>query len=403
MKVAIIGGGASGLACAIEMKRRCNEIDVTVFELRDRVGKKLLVTGNGRCNMLNMNESLTSFSCGDFVSHTLKKFDVKSNLQFFSSLGLYTRSDEEGRVYPLSNQASSVLDALRFECEHLKVNIACDNEITKLERQSNGFILNSKDYFDKVVLCCGSKAGVKNYKSLELVKSLGVKTTKLTPSLTKICVKQSDFTKRVKGVRCKTNLKLYKNNQFVSQENGEILFTDYGISGIAAMQLSFYISKDILSKYKIKCDFVPELDFSSLERYIQNIIKHNHFAKCENLLSGFMPKKLGEMIIKSLGISSAKNVGELSSGEIKQLVSFIKGFSFDVSELKGFEDAQTASGGIALNEVDRKTLECKKVKGLYFAGEMLDIDALCGGYNLWWAWSSGRLCGESIAEIMIKR
>lgn len=398
MKVAIVGGGASGLCCAVALKQKRSDIDITIFELRDRVGKKLLATGNGRCNMLNLNEDLASFSQIDFVSFILKKYNAQSNLKFFENLGLYTRHDEEGRVYPLSNQATSVLDALRFECEYHKVNFECGTEIESIKKQGNKLVLNNNFVFDKVVLCCGSKAGVKGYQSLNLVKELGIKTTKLTPSLTKICVKQSAFTKSLKGIRVKSVLKLYRNGEFVTQENGELLFAEYGISGIAAMQLSFYISKEISKKYTVKCDFVPELSFSALIKAIERIVSRIPNAKCENILSGFVPKKLGEAILKKANVSSKDNASTLNKNKISEIVSQLKGFSFDVAELKGFEDAQTVSGGVDLKEVNASTLECKKIKGLYFAGEMLDVDALCGGYNLWWAWSSARMCAESIAQ-----
>lgn len=402
MKVAIIGAGASGLICAASLKEKCSFCDVTVFESKDRVGKKILATGNGRCNLMNINENFNAFSSADFVKHALTKFSVESNLNYFSDLGLYTRTDEEGRIYPLSNQATSVLDALRYECERLGVKFVCETEITSIKKQGKLFCLNDKLNFDKVVVAFGSKAGVKNYKSHIVLQQLGVNLTAFIPSLTKICVKEKELTKRIKGVRSKASLKLYKNNSFLCSENGELLFTEYGLSGIAIMQLSFYISKDVKADYKIKCDFVPEFDYSFLENAVLKIISRNKKAKCENLLSGFIPKKLFEMILKSLDIYSQKEVGELSKSEIKAIVSKVKGFNFTFSELRGFEDAQTVSGGVALFEVDRKTLESKKIKGLYFSGEVIDIDALCGGYNLWWAWSSGRLCAESVAKTINK-
>ncbi len=399
MEIAIIGGGASGLACAIECGRKAERekkhVHITVFESADRVGKKILVTGNGRCNMMNENENLPYFGDGEFACFALQKFDVESNLSFFASMGLYTRSDSEGRVYPLSNQASGVLDALRFECERLGVDFVCSKAVTDIKKVGDKFDVGGKKA-DKVVLSCGGKAGVKGYQSYDLLKNLNHSIITPSPALTKINVKDTKYVKQLKGIRHKGDLMLYNDGKKKATESGEVQFTDYGLSGIAIMQLSSYITREKSKDIKIIFDTVPDFSYGELETAIEKICERGGSLSCENLLTGFMPKKLGGIILKICGISLGDKASSLSYGQIKNLVSMAKKLTFEVESLRGFEDAQVTAGGADTRQFSSKTMESKKVKGLYCIGEMLNVDGFCGGYNLMWAWSSGRLCGDSL-------
>ena len=401
MKIAIIGGGAAGLSCAIAAakKARDNKADIVIYEAKDRVGKKILATGNGRCNMLNIYAKADDYSSPSFVRDILSVYGAESTRRFFEELGLYTRYDEEGRLYPLSNQATSVLDVLRFECEHLKVTTLCDKEITAVKRQGKGFVLSDGKYYDKVVLSCGGKATAKNFGGYELLKNLGHTVTKLMPALTKLSVKDSGFTKSLKGIRHKGTLTLKIDGKKITEESGELLFADYGLSGIAVMQLSSFVARHFRNSKTlpvVECDFVAEMCLSELDDNIKKICRYNKELKAENLLTGFMPKKLGENILKTAGVPINKNVGELTEKEISNIALLSKNFSFEISGLRPFDDAQVTSGGADLREFDNKTLESKKVKNLYCCGELLDIDGPCGGYNLLWAFASGRAVGESL-------
>ncbi|MBQ7116945.1 MAG: aminoacetone oxidase family FAD-binding enzyme [Clostridia bacterium] len=395
MKIAIIGGGASGLACAIECGRKAERekknVSITVYESADRVGKKILVTGNGRCNMMNENE-LPYFGGGDFTRFALEKYNVESNLSFFASMGLYTRSDSEGRVYPLSNQASGVLDALRFECERLGVEFLCSQTVTGIKKADNGFDVFGRKY-DKVVFACGGKAGVKGYQSYDLIKNLGHSIITPSPALTKINVKDSKYVKQLKGIRHKGDLTLYIDGKKRAAESGEVQFTDYGLSGICVMQLTSYITREKSKDIKITFDTVPDFSYGEFEAALERI-KGN--LACENLLTGFMPKKLGTVILKNCGIALNDKSASLSHGQIKSIVSAAKKLTFEVESLRSFEDAQVTAGGADTRQFSSKTMESKKLRGLYCIGEMLDVDGFCGGYNLMWAWSSGRLCGDSL-------
>lgn len=403
MKIAVIGGGASGLACAVSAAKKSAETrvnaEVTIYEAKDRVGKKILATGNGRCNMLNAFATAEDYSSPAFVRAVLDRYSSDYTRRFFEDMGLYTRQDEEGRVYPLSNQATSVLDVLRMECAMLGVKTVCDSEITSVRKQGKGFILSDGKVYDKVVLACGGKASAKNFGGYELLKGLGITVTKLQPALTKLTVKDNTYTKQLKGIRHKASLSLYTDSKKTAEENGELLFADYGLSGIAVMQLSSVVARH-MKKSKtmpvVRCDFVPDMTFGELKDKIQRLTVHNKNIKAESLLTGFMPKKLGEVVCKSVGVPPTKTAGEISDNDIKNIASASKNFAFEISGLRPFDDAQVTSGGADLREFDSYTLEAKKVKGLYCCGELLDIDGPCGGYNLLWAFASGIAVGENL-------
>ena len=406
MKVAIIGAGASGLACAVSLIKKVKEnnlpLSVTVFEAIDKAGKKILATGNGRCNLMNKNEGDYYFCRDGFVRFALNKYNVKSNLDFFASLGLYTRSDEEGRIYPLSNQASGVLDALRLACEGYGVKLVTDYTVNIVKKENGKFIINNDLCFDKLVLACGGKAAVKKFNGYELLDQLGHNVTKVYPSLTKLEVRDSKLVKPLKGIRQKGVFTLYEGNKKIATEKGELLFTDYGISGIAVMQLSAFAVR-CKGDIKINADFVNELTYEELVLAIERFARNSPGLINENLLSGLVSKRLGWSVLKASGISLDGYSGLLTKKEIKMISSRLKSFEFIISGYKGFEEAQVTAGGADTALFKSKTMESVKVKGLYCIGELLDVDGLCGGYNLHWAWSSGRLCADSIINEQLSR
>lgn len=403
MKIGIIGAGASGLVCAITAARQAKQlkakVHITVFEANDRAGKKILVTGNGRCNMLNTDSSPFYFSDNNFHEYAITKYNAKSNLEFFNSMGLYTRTDSEGRVYPLSNQATTVLNFLRKECELLNIEIKTDYRITKISKAKNGFVLNDEMMLDRVVLATGGKASVKSFNGYELLSQLHHPLTTVSPSLTKVKTKSTSDVKPLQGIKQKCSLTLYNKNNIVAREKGELLFTKYGISGIAVMQLSAYITryKDFGS-FSISADFVPDFSVSQLTKALTTLIKHNKCIEIGDLLSGFMPKKLSETVIRSVSLNITDNANTLTENKLSQIAQKAKNYIFYIDSLCGFEESQVTCGGADTRYFNSKTMESKKVDGLYAIGEVLDVDGLCGGYNLMWAWSSARLCGENIVK-----
>lgn len=401
MEIAIVGGGASGLACAIESARLAKsygeKVNITIYEANDKVGKKILATGNGRCNLTNLKTNQSSY-LGDTELATIvnSRFSPQDNLEFFKSLGLFTRADSESRVYPLSNQATSVLDALRFECERLGVKFVCDFRVSKLQKASGGYDLGQSYFAHKVVFACGGKAGVKSCNAYDFLKKYGFTFTKISPSLTKLTT-DTTYTKPLKGVRANVKLSLSIEDKLIADEVGEILFADYGLSGIAIMQLCAYITRHFQkskTKPKIAIDFIQDFTVQQLTDELTNIYNRNKYILPENLLTGFIPKKIGLVILKSLNISP--NRPFKNANPLFKIAQKCKNFEFEVTGTKDFNDAQVTSGGINSKEINKKTLESIKHDNLFFCGELLDVDGFCGGFNLQFAWSSGRLCGQSV-------
>lgn len=405
-KVAIIGGGASGLCAAIQLLHNVNNkesVSVTVLEKLTRVGKKLLVTGNGRCNLTNMNAEKGGFRGDtDFAKYALESFPPKSNIEFFNSLGLYTRTEEEGRVYPLSNQASSVLDALRFECERLGVETVCDYRAVHLKEVDTGFsrkiVVNNRDRFDYVIVAAGGKAAKvhgTDGDSYELLKMIGHTVTPIAPAL--VSLNCENFTKALKGIRsiCKTELFIDGKKEYSNE--GEVQFTDYGLSGIPIMQLSRFVSMSPSENIEIHLDLVPDFSNEKVLSYL-NERREKDTGLCENMLGGIINKQLCITLMKECKIAVNGRVNNLTDDEIKKLAKVLKCWKIKIKNSRSFDFAQVTAGGLNCSEFDSHTMESKKMMGVYCCGEALDVDGDCGGYNLQWAWSSGRAAGQSLAE-----
>ncbi len=405
-KVAVIGGGASGLACAIEIMRKVNnkdDVKVTILERLPRVGKKILVTGNGRCNLTNTNASVENYR-GDayFTERALNVFSPQNNIEFFNSLGLYTRTEDEGRVYPLSNQASSVLDALRFECERLGVETVCDYRAVHLKTVDTGvttkIVVNNRDRFDYVVVACGGMAAKvhgTDGDAYDLLKMFGHKIISPAPAL--VSLNCDDFTKALKGVRSICKMNLIIDGEKALENYGEVQFTDYGLSGIPIMQLSRFVSVSPSNDIYIELDTVPDFSAEELKNYLYSRRKVDK-GLCENMLGGIMNKQLCIVFMKECGIAPNGRVNELADMQIEKLADIIKCWKIKIKNSRSFDYAQVTAGGADCSQFDDGTMESKLVKNLFCCGEALNIDGDCGGYNLQWAWASGRLAGKSIGE-----
>lgn len=405
-KVAVIGGGASGMCAAIELMNNVTDktdVEVTVLEKMTRVGKKLLVTGNGRCNITNMNSARSGYRGDtDFAKTALSRFTPESNIEFFNSLGLYTRTEEDGRVYPLSNQASSVLDALRFECERLGVKIVCDYRAAHIKEAVTAFsrkiVINNRDRFDYVIVASGGKAAKihgTDGDSYDLLKMLGHTVTPIAPAL--VSLNCSDFTKSLKGIRSVCGVELIIDGKPEYKNFGEVQFTDYGLSGIPIMQLSRFVSMSPSNNIQIYLDLTPDFSKEKLHEYLISR-REKDTGLCENMLSGIINKQLCITIMKECGIAVNGRVNALSDEKINALSEILKCWKINVKNSRSFEYAQATAGGVKCCEFDPETMESRLVDGVYCCGEALDVDGDCGGYNLQWAWSSGRTAGRSIAE-----
>lgn len=403
-KVIIIGGGASSLVAGIVAAR--NGAKVTILERKDRVGKKILATGNGRCNLTNIKCSTNDFHGGNdtFINEILSQFDVNNTLDFFRNLGIYPLIENNTKVYPNSLQANSVLDVLRYELERLKVTIECNAEVIKIE-QSKNFIVytndNKKYYGNKVILATGGKSAPdlgSNGSGYLLAKSLGHTLIQPIPSLVQL---RSDakFLKQIKGVKVNGDVAVVDSeHNILRKEYGEILFTDYGISGPPILQLSRIASSRVSNNKSviIDIDFMPEVSYEQLDILILDRLTAMPYKSLSDNFIGFINKRLIPIIIKEADIEFNKKSSDISKKERSKLVSKLKRFSMNITGTNQWNQSQVTAGGIDVNEVDSNTLESKITKGIYFAGEILDVDGDCGGFNLQWAWSSGFLVGKSV-------
>lgn len=395
----IVGGCSAGIVAAINAKRRNPDMKIAILEKLPRIGKKLLATGNGKCNLTNETAVMHDYIGKDFASYAFAKYSPETVKEFFASLGLLCYTDSCGRVYPESNTASSVVDALRFELERLNIDVFCDTPVTEIRHKSD-FVINGEFVCKKLIIAAGGKSSPSqgsDGSGYALAKSLGHSITKLYPALVPLCA-SPEITKPMKGVRVRNVTLTLKGDKKIAQTSGEILFTDYGLSGIAAMELAAPAQKYIDD---VKCnpftyiDFMPDMNYNELVDYLINLNKIKGLVNIDNLLTGFLPKAVGIAVCKACKLYKAdKLISELSEKDMRKIAEKIKNFPLEVTGSKDFKDAQVTSGGIKTDEIDKKTMQSKICKNLYFAGEIIDVDGGCGGFNLQWAWASGMLAGE---------
>ena len=378
-KVAIIGGGASGLVAAI-MSRR-NGDDVTIYEMNDRVGKKILQTGNGRCNFCNLNLS-SKFYNTEFVNSVFDKFGLKEIINFFEELGLVWHADGEGRMYPLSNSASTILDILRFECERLGVDFKLGQKIASINKNQKGFNILS-DFYDKVILSSGNV-------DENMLNKFGHFQTEKREGLTSVIVNKEDVS-GLGGVRvkCRVSISLGEENH---SESGELQFKTDGLSGICIFNISSLISRKNAKFPEIFIDFMENLTNNQLKLKIEEQVKRCKNLTVDKIFVGMFHKNLAQLLIKKVGLKTSDDTSLLDECKIDRFVSIIKNYPVKVIGVN--EGGQVKVGGYKTVEFD-DNLQSKFVDNLYVVGECLDVDGLCGGYNLAWAWASGAIAGNN--------
>lgn len=397
-KILIIGGGASGMLAALTAAQDASR-KVILLERQQRVGKKLLSTGNGRCNLTNTGAALKNYhgEQSRFAESALTRFPPEKVLEFFASLGLLTQEEYGGRVYPFSNSANSVVDVLRFALEQRGVEVHTSCTVQSLRRTKSGFLAEcGEERFtaDAVIVACGGMAGGKVggvKDGYELLKSLGHSCTRLSPSLVQVTC-DSDLPRALKGVRCEASLRLCHGRETLDESKGELQFTEKGISGPAVFDLSRTAAR-AGEHTQVHCRLLP----LSVEETLAWLKKRRSgFPQLEagELLTGMLHNRLGRMLVKRSGIDCAKPCAGLTDSELRALAALCGDLVLPVRGTEGFDNAQVTAGGIRTSEFSAQTLESRLVPGLYACGEVLDIDADCGGYNLQWAWSSGYVAGR---------
>jgi len=404
-KIAIIGGGASGMMAAITAARRGAR--VTIYEHKDRVGKKILSTGNGKCNLTNLSVAEDDYRGNhpSFVMPVLEKFPVSMTLDFFEELGLFWK-EKNGCVYPVSNQASTVLDLLRNELKRLRVEVRTDCGPVTLclpgGKERAGFEVqckNQRQLYDRVILATGSKAAPatgSDGSGYQIAKSMGHRLVPVLPALTALKGKE-DFFKPVAGVRVDAVISLYIDGEFCAKETGELQLAAYGPSGIPVFQLSRHAIKALRDKKTVylQCDFLPQRTEEELYRSL--LQRREAGMTAEEGLTGIINKKLLFLMMKLSKIRPAEPLSSTSEKNLQLFCQNIKRCVMPVTGYQSFENAQVCQGGIDTDSL-WPNLESRIRKGLFFAGEIIDIDGICGGYNLQWAWSSGYIAGAAAAE-----
>jgi len=399
--IIIIGGGASGILAAIIARR--NHANVTILERNIKIGKKILATGNGRCNFTNATATQNDYNHPEFVSKAFQAFGPTKTMSFFEELGIAPKVEELGKAYPLSEQASSIVDVLVYELNRLKVNVVTEACVKEIKNSNNLFTVildNGKTYnADKVIISTGGKAmpsSGSDGSGYALAKMLGHHTTHVFPALVKLKL-NSPYLKHLDGVKFPGRVELIHRNQVLQEEEGDILFTKLGISGPTILQLSRKANAFLAHKEEIwiKVILVNLLSKKDVEKRLSLALdKPIDFS-----LVGLIHKKIIPSILKEAGIHDPSILVSLvPMKEKNKLVNLLFDWRFLVKESHGFEDAQVTAGGIDISEINDETMESKIIKGLYFTGEIIDIDGLCGGYNLQWAWSSAYLAGMSASN-----
>ena len=373
---------------------------VILLEKQPRVGRKLLSTGNGRCNLSNRETDVSRYhgAAPSFVKPALEKYDAKNTLEFFRALGLFCVTERDGKIYPLSNHAPSVVDVLRFALEQSAVSLHTGCAVLGIFQHNAGFTVKAQcGVFetDCVIVACGGAAGTYlggGLDGYQLLESLGHRKTDLFPSLVQI---KTDplYPKALKGVKADAAAAVMCNGNQLVCARGEVLFTEYGVSG----PVIFDISRAVAAKgegISIQLDFLADYSLEEIAAHLTERQKNAPLLPANQLLTGMLQNRLGQMVCKSAGLSGGTGAGELTEQDIRAAAIAAKNFSLKVWGTAGFENAQVTAGGMDTSQFDSSSLQSRLVSGLFACGEVLDVDGDCGGFNLQWAWSSGRLAGR---------
>ena len=396
MVIGIIGGGASGMAAALAAAENPNAT-VILMERQARVGKKLQATGNGRCNLTNIYARDRGYhgQHPEFALPAISRFDPAQTLRWFETLGLYTVPEEHGRVYPYSDQANSVVDVLRLNLCKPNIDLKLGFEAEKIQKTETGFMVTGKGETitcDKLIIACGGLAGSKlggSMSGYKLLAKLGHKTTRLRPSLVQIKT-DGPAVASLKGVRANCHIEILRDGNLFAESTGELQLTEQGISG----PVVFEISRDVCygpGDWTAKLDFLPDWEIARLQQELNR--RRATDLPMEELLTGILHNRLGRVLTKAAGVKGKSFARELSDRETMAICEAVKALEIGLTEPLGMDSAQVTAGGVLTEQFDENTMESRLVPGLYACGEVLDIDGDCGGYNLQWAWSSGRCAG----------
>ncbi len=397
--VIIVGGGASGIAAAIMIKEKSPHTSVTVFESNDRILKKLLTTGNGRCNITNRSFDDTRYhgETPQLAADIISRFPPKMQADFFKKIGVPIVFEPDGKAYPMVYQASAVVDCLRFAAAEAGVLIKINACVTDVKRQSDGFqVTADRQYSCRfLIISAGGQAGGKlgGDGGYMLLKKLGHKINERRPSIVQVKTKGT-LARSLKGIKINARVSVISGGNKTAADFGEVLFCDYGLSGPAVMQVSRAVSFDPTAL--ISLDLFPEIETDKLAQIILDRTKRLSARPVSELFTGIMNKRVWAAVLKALKTEQNRASGALVKDEIKRIASALKNFEFPCDGTLGFRDAQVTAGGASTAQFFEHSLMSKKAPGLYATGEVLDIDGDCGGFNLSWCWSSANAVANDI-------
>lgn len=398
MKVAVIGGGAAGIFSALVASEKH---EVTIFERNNRIGKKLLATGNGRCNLTNVSVERKNFhGDGDFAFKIYKNFDNETAVKYFEDLGILTTTKESGKIYPRSLTAASVLNVFLEELENRNIEVKTDKYINKIEKIKNRFKIHTKEEsytFDRVIMATGGMSMASSGSDgngYKLLKDLGHTVLETHPALVQLKLK-SNFLKHLSGTKVEGVCYLLKDGKVIKERTGDILFTDYGISGPPILDLSRYVlDGNYRLRFSIVNDLMTEEDKNDFLEYFYRTISSKDMT-LERFLIGILNKKFIHYVLKTLDLDRNMKVMDLDQSKSYELLKILTESEFEIIGNNGYKNSQVTVGGISIKEIN-ENMESKIVNGLYIIGEILNIDGDCGGYNLQWAWSSAYVAAYSI-------
>ncbi len=402
--IIIVGGGASGIVAAIAAAREGAK--VTIIEQKDRIGKKILSTGNGRCNLTNEYMNTDCFR-GDntaIVSEVLDRFGYQQTIDFFEKLGVITKS-KQGYVYPISEQASTILDVLRMELSRLHVTIKVNERVTEIQKQQDRFYVKTTTGVlsaDALILATGGRAAPalgSDGSGYKLAKQMGHHICEVVPALVQLQGK-GEYFKSIAGVRTHAKIQLFVDGQLVTDDCGELQITNYGISGIPVFQVSRYAAKAHLRNKQVlaEIDFLPTMTEDAFVSFMQERKEKQGYKTAEEFCVGIFHKKLIGMLLKQVKISVSTLIKDVKDKQFFDFLYLCKHFQVEITGTNSFEHAQICAGGVKTTEINPQSMQSIYDENLYITGELLDIDGICGGYNLQWAWATGFIAGYHAAK-----
>ena len=408
MKIAIIGAGAAGIMAAITAKRLNKNLEIDIFDANKSIGKKILASGNGRCNISNTLITSKNYigENPSFVDFALKEFDFKAFEKFCKTIGLLLDIKESGKVYPLSNEAKSVTNLLDLALKDLGLNTFCEEFIEDVLKVEEKFVVKTKEKefknYDKVVISLGLGAAPQlnaTEKGLHIASNFGHTFNPTYPSLVGLQT-QNNYGGKLQGVKKECSVSLYVNGSFEQEIYGDVLFTSYGVSGFAILDISqrAVLALSSFFEVELRINFFPKVNPNDLANQIQMLFKNQGNHRAIDILTGLVSNKIAPVLLEICKIDKDIKSADVNTKQIKAIAHQLNSWKLKVIDSQGFGHAEASGGGVRTAEIDNKTYESKLCKNLYFAGEVLDIVGNRGGFNLHFAWASGYLVGKSISK-----